>query len=126
MKFIPILLAALLSLYAAPGQARSFVEEHVGNATIHGLREIDQASTDFVAAYNQEHGTTWRSLGPNAKLMVSRCLVPFKMAWSPPASRVSTVPAPTDWRVKITCDKTVANSLNIKRWETLIPTTRRD
>lgn len=116
------------SMHTVPAQARalSFVEQDEGNDMLHGLKYINGAASNFVAAYNHEHGTSWRSLEPSAKMMLNRCLVPLKTSWSPPASRTSTVPAPTDWRVKVSCDKTVSNSLKIKRWETLIPTTRRD
>ncbi|RQO33591.1 hypothetical protein DBR37_15525 [Herminiimonas sp. KBW02] len=128
MKFIPVFFAILcaLTISASHAQALSFVEQDEGNDMLHGLKYVGIASANFVAAYNKEHGTSWRSLGPNSKLMLTRCLVPLKTRWSPPASRTATLPAPTDWRVKVSCDKTVSNTLKIQRWETLIPTTRRD
>lgn len=128
MKFIPAPFTILFTLITAAShvQALSFVEQDEGNDMLHGLKYINEAASSFVAVYNNKHGTSWRSLEPNAKLMLDRCLVPLKTSWSPPASRTSTLPVPTDWRVKVSCDQIVSNSLKIKRWDTLIPTTRRD
>lgn len=84
------------------------------NGVKHGLFEIREEATQFIAAENLSRGTHWKVLDPNLKIQVPRCAVPLTVKWVPKTYGLS---APN---VAVTCSRTIGGSWE-KHWNVFVP-----
>lgn len=94
----------------------TFVQNHIGNHKIQGLKYVNNTVQDFIKNHNKLYGTKWRALEPNAKTLVAKCQVPLTAKWA-------IVPNQIHYVIRVGCLKTGAGSHN-KRWHIDIKTDR--
>lgn len=121
-KFISCILSLLL-FGCSNLSAQTFVEEHIGDNTIQGLKYINDKAIEFINDYNQVHHTKWQSLEPNSRTIVYKCSVPMQAKWTTKVSDVIGVDHEV-YYISISCHKTVSNIEEAKQWTIEIPTTR--
>lgn len=115
-----ILIIAILCFPFFVNAQQTFVQKDMGDDRRQGLKFINDQAVEFVNHYNQEHQTHWKSLEPNAKILLSKCVLPMTSEWSnrfvdgyKPKIGLERI------YVLVKCEKDV----NGKSWKVEIPTT---
>lgn len=114
---------SLLMLGCKGLPAKTFVEKHVGDDTIQGLKYINDQAIEFINTYNQTHHTNWQSLEPDPKTIVYKCSVPMQAKWITAVSDVIGIDHDV-YYIAVSCNKTVSNIEEAKQWVIEVPTTR--
>jgi hypothetical protein len=76
---------------------------------IHGLYEINEEAIKFLQKENTQNETHWESLEPNLKILVPRCSIPLRAAWTPRDRGLSNK------SVSVICEKSILE--NMKKWD---------
>lgn len=103
--------------------AQTFVEKDHGDDIRQGLKYVNEQAIEFIKAHNLQYQTNFRSLQPDPRIMVYKCLVPMHTKW------VKDVPDTIGvnhniWYLQVSCSKTTAENIEDKQWTIDIPTTR--
>lgn len=99
----------------------TYVDRHTGSKQIQGLKYVKASAHSLMVSYNKKHKTQWQALEPNAKYVLSRCLVPLKVSWD-----IYNMPqgkAPY-WHIVVKCDHAVTVDHKRETWKAIVQTTR--
>ena len=81
MNKISMLILSLIVMQQSSAKSLTYVEQDLGDQQNQGLKYISDEVNRFVQRHNQKHGTTWKNLQPNAKILVAKCKVNLQTQW---------------------------------------------
>lgn len=99
------------------------VEKHVGNKEIEGLKYINDKGHKFIKEYNKVAKTHWIAIEPDARSLVPKCVVPFKVSWAQDPFPMYESNR-SYFSLKISCDKPYTSSKKIESWDVFMITNR--
>ena len=128
MRIYKIASLSLLIVFSPCGHAnKTYVETHYGDETMHGLKYINDIADAFIKDFNEKNRSEWRSLQPDPRIMVYKCVVPLKASWKSAHTKGFASPEePNYWFIKVSCDKTVSTHEGNETWDILVATDRPD
>ncbi|XKM14433.1 hypothetical protein RCS94_04470 [Orbaceae bacterium ac157xtp] len=109
----------------APNHTRelTFIEKDYNRDDVQGLKDVNDKAIEFINEYNKTHSTYWKSLEPDARILVSRCVVPLQAQWAknePPRYHLDN----SIFFIKIICSKTTDKSKGGNQWTIYVRTTK--
>lgn len=104
----------------------TYVDKHLGNNKIQGLKYIKDAAHAHMARYNKKYRTKWVAYEPDTRTLLTKCAVPLKTNWYKATQSDVIKPVNNDyWYIKVSCARTVKTlHKNNEGWYEAVPTNR--